>query len=105
VLRRLRHVGADQIAAPDAAPGETERMRRAERDRAVREIAGRQHIGLIAQDVETVAPELVSTDEHGFKRIDYAHLTALLVEAVKEQQASIEQLHTRLDRSGTPAHA
>jgi hypothetical protein len=50
--------------------------------------AGSQ-MGLIAQEVEAVVPEVVTTDEAGYKAIKYPHLTALLIEAVKAQQALI----------------
>ena len=50
---------------------------------------GRQ-IGLIAQDVEQVIPEIVKTDEDGYKAIAYEKLTAVLVEALKEQKAAFE---------------
>lgn len=52
---------------------------------------GRQ-MGLIAQDVEQVVPELVSTDADGYKSVEYSHMVALLLEAMKEQQAQIEEL-------------
>jgi hypothetical protein len=54
-------------------------------------------MGLIAQEVESVAPEVVHTDEKGCKTIDYGHLTALLVEAIKDQQKLIDGLTTRLN--------
>jgi hypothetical protein len=41
-------------------------------------------IGLIAQDVETVIPEVVLTDKEGFKSVTYDKLAAVLIEAVKE---------------------
>lgn len=41
-------------------------------------------VGVIAQDVEAVIPELVHTDKDGFKSVEYDKLTAVLIEAVKE---------------------
>jgi len=52
---------------------------------------GRQ-IGVIAQDLEKVYPELVSTNTKGYKSVDYMKLTAILIEAVKEQQQVINEL-------------
>lgn len=46
-------------------------------------------IGLIAQDVETVIPEVVLTDNEGFKSVAYDKLTAVLVEAVKEMKVKM----------------
>jgi hypothetical protein len=43
-------------------------------------------IGLIAQDVEMVIPEVVLTDREGFKSVTYDKLTAVLIEAVKEMK-------------------
>jgi hypothetical protein len=40
--------------------------------------------GLIAQDVEQVLPELVSSDEQGFKAVDYTRLPLLAIQAIKE---------------------
>ncbi|HUU44614.1 MAG TPA: tail fiber domain-containing protein [Acidobacteriota bacterium] len=50
------------------------------------------HVGLIAQEVEAVLPELVDTDTEGFKSVEYANLVAVLIEAVKEQQTQIDAL-------------
>lgn len=49
-------------------------------------------IGLIAQEVKQVYPELVSVDENGYKMLDYANLTPILLEAIKEQQIAIDEL-------------
>lgn len=57
----------------------------------------RRQIGFIAQDVEKVIPELVSTDKDGFKSVQYANITAVLVEAVKEQQTQIETLRKTIE--------
>jgi hypothetical protein len=53
-------------------------------------------IGLIAQEVEQIYPELVSIGPRGYKTLDYARLTPILVAAVQEQQAQIMALETRL---------
>ncbi len=47
--------------------------------------------GLIAQELEKIIPELINTDEQGWKGIEYSHLVPVLIEALKEQQAAIEQ--------------
>ena len=50
-------------------------------------------IGVIAQEVEEILPEIVTTREKtGYKAVKYEKLTALLIEAVKEQQTQIEEL-------------
>ncbi|MGK7902090.1 MAG: DUF6519 domain-containing protein [Hormoscilla sp.] len=46
-------------------------------------------IGLVAQEVEEIFPELVSTDSQGMKSLSYSKLIAPLIEAVKEQQGQI----------------
>ncbi len=52
----------------------------------------RREIGLLAQDVEKVLPEVVSTGADGYRSVDYARLTALLVEVAKAQQRQIDSL-------------
>ena len=51
---------------------------------------GKKDIGLVADEVEEVLPELVVENEH--KQMDYGHMIGLLVEAIKEQQKEIEAL-------------
>ena len=46
-------------------------------------------LGLIAQEVEKVIPEVVDTDDKGFKSVEYSKLVALLLEAIKDQQKQI----------------
>jgi hypothetical protein len=48
-------------------------------------------IGLIAQEVEKVFPEVVSETDSGYKAIAYHGLIAILIEALKEQQERIKQ--------------
>lgn len=49
-------------------------------------------VGVIAQEVEKVFPQVVYNHPNGFKSVDYAHLVAVLIEAVKEQQKQINEL-------------
>ena len=58
-----------------------------------------KQLGFIAQNVEEVLPEVVRTDAEGYKSIDYAKLTALLNEAIKEQQKEIEKLTEQLGKA------
>ena len=46
--------------------------------------------GFIAQEVEKVLPELVSTDTKGYKSVAYQNVVPVLVEAVKTQQKQYE---------------
>ncbi len=50
-----------------------------------------KHIGFIAQELEEVYSELVSTDEKGFKAVAYDKVSAVLVEAVKELDKSTNE--------------
>jgi hypothetical protein len=52
---------------------------------------GRQ-IGLVAQDVEKVFPDLVKTDEQGYKAVAYDKLSVILLQGLKEQQKQIDQM-------------
>ncbi|AHJ97155.1 tail fiber domain-containing protein [Hymenobacter swuensis] len=56
---------------------------------------GARQVGLLAQEVEKIYPELVSTDAEGYKAVNYAQLTPVLIEALKEQQAQIVALQAR----------
>jgi hypothetical protein len=53
--------------------------------------------GLLAQEVEQVLPEIVNTDDNGYKSVDYGKMNALLLQAIKEQQRQIEALQTKID--------
>jgi len=59
---------------------------------------GERRIGLIAQDAEKVVPEMTFTNPaDGYMGINYAELSAVLIEAVKEQQKIIDKLTARVD--------
>ena len=54
-------------------------------------------IGVIAQDVEKVLPELVVDRNTGFKAVKYDKIVAVLIEAIKEQQMQIDELRYIID--------
>ncbi len=56
---------------------------------------GRQ-LGVIAQEVEAVAPEAVKIDNEGLRSVNYSQLVPVLIEAIKEQQAQIGDLQRRI---------
>jgi trimeric autotransporter adhesin len=58
---------------------------------------GTKSMGLVAQDVEKVYPELVSENEDGVKSVQYGNLVAPLIEAIKEQQREIESLRKEVE--------
>ena len=53
---------------------------------------GKKDIGVIAQEIEEVLPEIVETRDNGYKAVDYPKLTALLIEAVKELSDKVKKL-------------
>jgi hypothetical protein len=53
-------------------------------------------IGVIAQEVEKVLPELVTTRDNGYKAVRYEKIVALLIEAIKDQQSQIDELKSKL---------
>lgn len=54
-------------------------------------------IGVIAQELQKVYPEMVTQGKDGFLKVDYTQLTGMLIQAVKEQQKEIEVLKIRMD--------
>jgi hypothetical protein len=68
--------------------------------------SGEHSIGMIAQEVEEILPELIITNDERevgteitkiiIKSLDYSKIVSVLVEAIKEQQNKIEELNKRL---------
>jgi hypothetical protein len=54
-------------------------------------------IGVIAQEIEEILPELVQTRESGYKAVKYDKLVALLIEGMKEQQVQIDNLKSEVE--------
>ncbi len=58
---------------------------------------GNSEVGVIAQEVEAVLPDVVSTNDQGIKSVKYGNMVAVLIEAIKEQQAQIDELKAQLN--------
>jgi hypothetical protein len=58
---------------------------------------GGSEIGVIAQEVEAVLPDVVSTNDQGIKSVKYGNMVAVLIEAIKEQQEQIDELKAQLN--------
>jgi len=54
-------------------------------------------VGVIAQEVEAVLPEVVVDNPEGYKSVDYSKITALLIEAIKELNAKNEVLEREIE--------
>ena len=57
-----------------------------------------RQLGVMAQEIERVLPELISTDANGIMAVDYAKLTALLIEVNQAQEDKIDSLEARLEK-------
>jgi hypothetical protein len=53
-------------------------------------------VGVIAQEIEKVLPEVVTERENGFKAVKYEKIVPLLIEAIKEQSDTIKKLTERI---------
>jgi hypothetical protein len=53
-------------------------------------------IGVIAQEIEEVLPEIVTTRDSGYKAVKYEKIVPLLIEAIKDQQKQIDELKSLL---------
>jgi hypothetical protein len=54
-------------------------------------------VGVIAQEIEEVLPEVVTTRDSGYKAVKYEKIVPLLIEAIKEQQQQINELKEKLN--------
>ena len=65
-----------------------------------RKTDGQHEIGVVAEDVAQVVPEVVSRDPstHEVQGVDYSKMSSLLIEAIKSQQAEIQQLKVLIDQ-------
>jgi hypothetical protein len=56
-----------------------------------------KEFGVLAQELEKIVPNVVATDENGYKFVNYNGLIPLLIEAVKSQQQHLENLIEETD--------
>lgn len=59
---------------------------------------GDRQVGVIAQQVEKVLPEVVSEDKNSYLSVDYSKIVPLLIEAINEQNSIIKDLEDRLSK-------
>jgi hypothetical protein len=52
---------------------------------------GQESIGVIAQEIEKIIPEVVQTNENGEKTVSYGNIIGLLIEAIKELKKEIDK--------------
>lgn len=89
----------DNITVIDSALNKVTQIRGVEFDWNNKQNTYEGHdIGVIAQEVEKVVPELVKDRDDGYKAVDYQKLTALLIEAVKELKEEVEELKSKLQQ-------
>jgi hypothetical protein len=94
--RNSKWIDETIFPGPGQTEEENERLRRAEREKIYNNLSG-VYPGLIAQEVEVVLPDLVSTDESGYKGIRYELLPVILIEAFKELEATVQDLTMHLN--------
>jgi LPS O-antigen subunit length determinant protein (WzzB/FepE family) len=75
-------------AGPNATEAANREVQQRERDRRFAQLTKAQ-AGVIAQEVEAVLPEAVTTGDDGYKSVNYNQLIALLIEAIKEQDKAV----------------
>lgn len=59
------------------------------------EYSGNHDVGVIAQEIEKVLPEVVAERENGYKAVRYEKIVPLLIQAIKELKDEVEELKNR----------
>jgi len=55
----------------------------------------KRSLGVVAQELEEVIPEAVLTDDQGFKSVAYGNIAGILIEAIKELSAKVQELESK----------
>lgn len=58
---------------------------------------GIKEIGVIAQEIKENIPEVVSEDRNGYLNVNYSSLAGVFIEAIKDQQAQIDELKAQIE--------
>ena len=97
----------DNVETIDNALNKVMKLRGVEFDWNATSRKGQHDIGLIAQEVEEIIPEIVrekklqtgefTDNEKTFKTVDYDKMVGVLIEAIKEQQQQINELKEKLN--------
>ena len=53
---------------------------------------GKKDVGVLAQEIEKILPEIVREDKEGYKSLQYDKIIPLLIECIKDQQKQIDEL-------------
>jgi len=87
----------------DEPPSEKELQAMKEMQEWKELILQKEHkLGLIAQEVQKIFPNLVKEDDLGYLAVDYSGLIPVIIEAMKEQQRQIQKLEAQIaELSGT----
>ena len=56
-----------------------------------------QKVGVIAQEIQEILPQVVNEDYNGLLSVSYGNITGVLIEAIKEQQTQIESQKSEID--------
>ena len=86
-----------QLSYDKASQEETDKNISPEVKRKIAEEKKRKVIGVVAQEVEKVVPEVVKTYENGLMGVAYDQLIGLLIEGIKEQQDQITELTKKVE--------
>ena len=84
-----RDIETTLSAGPGASDEDNRKLWQAERDKRYQDLSTTS-VGVIAQDVEAVLPEAVTTDGGGYKSVRYNELIPLLIEAIKELETKVK---------------
>ena len=57
----------------------------------------KEKVGVIAQEIQQVLPQVVQENTDGYLTVSYGNIVGVLIEAIKEQQAQIDELKAKLD--------